>query len=257
MINCSFVIPFSTDRIDNLQQTIRFLSKDVIAHQSELILVCQTNYKDIQIPEFQQTKTICLELSYYCRAKMCNTGVAHSQAELVVLLDSDRILPPGYFSSIQKQIKPNQCVTTWNLWQLRNPATDHEIIEKAYDAVLDEKSRTNEMHKKGMFSGNTVLFKKLYLSTGGMDESFVGYGYQDIDFGKTMESKAEFIFRNDEELHLFHEKQIPQPDRRRSNVWNGIKYCRKWRLQPEPLLIQCGADIGVDVVAAVNAIAML
>lgn len=247
----SLIIPFCENRLDNVEQTLRFFKKEDITKDSELILICQGSC-NLQINGFKYTTLVQLHSKEYCRAKMCNLGVAQSQSEIIILLDSDRILADKYFTKVCSSINPSQCVTTKNLWQITHAATDEEIISGNYGVYPDHRSTSNEMHKKGMFSGNTVMFKTDYLDIGGMDESFVGYGYQDIDFEKTAINKGmEMVFLDDKELHLHHPK-IPPEEVRSSTVKNGIKYCRKWGLTPEPLLIERGNLSGIDVAKEVK-----
>jgi len=256
MYLASVVIPFSQTRLNNLEQILRFFKKEEIAKDCEFLLVCQNSCDKPKINNLN-IKLIQINSNEYCRAKMCNKGVSASQSEIIILLDSDRILPTNYFSKNCSSVSSNQCISTQNLWQITHPVTDEDIIIGNYSVLQDTKSTSNEMHKKGMFSGNTVMHKNTYVKLGGMDESFVGYGYQDIDFAKTAISHGlEMIFHNDKELHLHHSK-IPPEEVRKSTVWNGIKYCKKWQLTPEPLLIERGLSVGINVIEMCKTITML
>lgn len=246
MILTSIIIPFSEDRHDNLYQMLRFLHHDKwLMINSELILVCQNGYIEID-----GANIINCRMDYYCRSKMINTGVAASKGKILILLDSDRILPNGYFEKVCKKLKEYQCITTKNLWQLIESVSDQQIIQNNYKAIEDPRSVSNSMHRKGTFSGNTILYKDCFVDCGGMDESFVGYGYNDIDFARSAIKKGkEMVFVTDKELHLYHEKKGTQRERWASNVLNGIKYCKKWKLTPEPLLVEYGKLVGIDVLS--------
>ena len=59
--------------------------------------------------------------------------------------------------------------------------------------------------KKNLFSGNTIFYKQDYLDCGGMDESFVGYGFADNDMNLNVISKGyKAVWLNDLEIHLNH-----------------------------------------------------
>lgn len=248
-LNKTIVIPFSNERLDNLEQMLRFLSKEEMALKSEIILVCQTIY--IGKPKkFQFFRIINLRSNIYCRAKMCNIGVEKSTSEIIILLDSDRILPNDYFTKVCSEIEENQCVTTQNHWQLTHDVTDDDIYNEKYNSIYQPKCTKNKMHKKGSFSGNTVLFKEAYDFAGGMDESYEGYGYQDIDFSRTMIQKGmNMIFRQEKELHLYHQKTL---NAKKNTIENGIKYCQKWNFYPSLELIKNGKSIGIDVLKKTN-----
>jgi GT2 family glycosyltransferase len=245
----SIIITFSNERIDNLKQTIRFLKKEKIASESELVLVCQTNYNK-KPKGFKSVRTINLNSDFYCRSKMCNLGVNESKGEIIILLDGDRVLEKNYFTNVCSEIKPNECITTGNHWQMTHPATDEEIENEKYEAIYNPKSVENKMHHRGSFSGNTVFLKSTYISVGGMDESYVNYGYQDIDFSRKMITQGmNMIFREEKELHLFHEKHS---DWKIHTVQNGIKYCKKWNLPPENDLIKMGESIEINVMEEID-----
>lgn len=238
---CSVVIPFHSSRLDNLHQQLRFLRE----MKDELILVCQDEIAEFPT-EFFITKLINLKSDVYNRSKMCNVGVRAAQGERIVLLDSDRIMPFGYFRKVLKSLQPRECVTTKNLFACERAHTDQEIGQARVDVRPDFRSETNEMHRKNMFSGNTVMFRQDYLDAGGMDERFAGYGYNDTDFTSTMMSRGvRMVFREERELHLWHPKD--RESVRLSAVHNGVRYCRKWGFAPGPLLVSEGLAFGIDV----------
>ncbi|RTK94359.1 MAG: glycosyltransferase family 2 protein [Neisseriaceae bacterium] len=247
MIKNSIIIIYGDDRKKNLFQMLRFLIKDNwVVENSELIVVAQNS--EVDLFGFKEKKLINCKDEKYRRNKMINKGVLESKGELLTILDSDRILPIRYIKNIYSFIQENQCVTTKNLWQMEKEFSDEDIEKGNYSSRQDFRSEQNCQHKKGTFSGNTVLTKKCFLDCGLMDESYVGYGYNDIDCSRTMiKNKKEMIFLDDKELHLFHEKKESEEEVRISTVKNGIKYCKKWGLKPEDLLIQNGRKVNIDV----------
>jgi hypothetical protein len=243
----SLIIPFSTDRLDNLLQTLRFFCKRE-SFEFEIILVCQDlkNTKiDLSFID-KNYKIIDVNSKFYCRSKFINIGVANSNSEILILLDSDRILPENYFTRICKNLKENQCVTTEKLYSLDCEVSDEEIEENNLDLTKSFRCIYNQMHRRGTFSGNTVLYKRLFLKSGGMDESFVGYGYQDIDMAQSMiHLGARHGFLDDQEIHLYHGGK--NADQIYQCVKNGIKYCKKWQLDPDPILVDVGRKVNIDV----------
>ena len=237
MTAASVVIPFHSSRADNLHQMLRLMDG-----WFEIVVVCQDRY------ELPGAKVINLNQAEYNRSMMNNLGVQAASHDVVILLDSDRVLPPGYFKDVVAGLKKNQCVSTWNLWQLHSPVSDVQIRAGVFPAHPDHRSRTNEMHLKNMFSGNTVMFKEDYLRIGMMDESFAGYGYNDTDMThKAMKCGMEMVWRGERELHLYHTKQHSPDEVRRANVQAGIRYCRKWGLPAGSILIEKGKMCGIDV----------
>ena len=115
----SFIIPFHSARIDNLLQTIRFLEenhKSVIA-SSELLLMCQDRCGQIQT-QFQSTRLYNMKYDRIRKCQLLNEAIRFSEADKIVFLDSDRVLPPEYFSSVLSQLQPKTAVTTLKMWRL-------------------------------------------------------------------------------------------------------------------------------------------
>jgi hypothetical protein len=199
----SFVFYFSSRRIDNLRQTLRFLSRNENLEKNEVVLVCNDSVKEeFYLPDY---KLYNLNLDTYNKPKLCNFGVSQSKNEIIALLDSDRIMPYNYFENISKNIRKKQFVSNLILHKLDNEYNDEEIENKSFRYGIEIKSKKCEIRKKNLFSGNTIFYKKDYLSSGGMDESFEGYGFADNDMTYNIMSKGYNIHWNNEvEIHLYH-----------------------------------------------------
>lgn len=203
----SFIFYFSSKRIENLRQTLRFLKKRENLNNSEVILVCNENInEDFDLPNY---RILNLELSSYQKPKMCNIGVLEASNEIIALLDSDRILPYKYFEKNAKKIKPKQFLSTTKLFKLIKDYTDEDIELNNFEYIEDEKSKRGSYLKKNLFSGNTMFFKKDYLDCEGMDEDFIGYGFADNDMSIKVSSRNyKILWLNEMELHLHHEAEF-------------------------------------------------
>jgi GT2 family glycosyltransferase len=165
---------------------------------------------------------------------MNNWGAKLSNGKILVMMDSDRILPKNYFTDKISKIKHGEIVSCLNMEKLDREYSDEEIELKKYESFLDSKSEDNNMHRKNAFSGNSIIFRKDYLDLGGMDERYVGYGYADNDFTRVA-SVGGMRFewdRSSVEIHLHHGCENT-PNYRRENLKNGLLYCKKWNLEPE------------------------
>lgn len=243
-MNLSFIIYYHSSRFSNLQQTIRFLRKREETNCHELVLVCQDNC-NWKPKGFKNVKSTSLNLSVYHKPKMCNIGVEMATGEIIAILDSDRILPIKWFENTKKTIKENQIITTYNLQSCKKDYTDDEIDMGKIELTLDPRCPKNSILRKNAFSGNTVMFRKDYLSVGGMDENYVGYGFADNDMvKKCIKSKMNFLFKEDMEIHLYHKKyiimnnkELPNHDFKIYTAINGLRYCLKWKIIPNSDLI--------------------
>lgn len=247
----SFILAFHTARIDNLLQTLRFLEKDHanVVKKSQLILICQDFSPEID-NKFGDYKHYNLELECMQLPYVTNTGVKMSDSEVLVILESDRILPPGYFQNVIDTMQPNTMVTTEQMIRLDNPTCDKDIavgLEMAqhlhadptafqkppFDYHEEHRSTTNELGHRTCFSGNITVMKTDYQRAGGMDENYKGYGWMDNDMTNTMlKAGVQPVFRQEVELHLWHE-QTSYGTVNDSNFFtrNGLYFCRKWGVE--------------------------
>lgn len=240
----SFVIYFHSSRLDNLKQMIRLLKRREDVTHSELVLACQDSCD--WIPDgFGASRSLSLGLSQYRKPFLCNRGVEASTGRVVALLDSDRVLPANWFSSAADTVRDGVIITSKNLLWCPRPYTDQEIERGNPELLPDPKSPINELLKKNAFSGNTVMLREDYLKVGGMDESFVSYGFADNDMVENCRKHGmTFVFREEPELHLFHDKYVimdgqpmPRDQFKAYTLLNGLKFCLKWKKQPtQPLL---------------------
>ena len=239
----SFIIPFHTARFENLLQTLNFLMKDHknLIEESELITVFQNSiYFESKTLEFyfnahkfKNLKHFNMEEEEMILAKMVNCGVRNATSNIVIVLESDRILPAGYFEQVFEQLKPNVSITCRNMKKLKSPATNEQIKNNEFEYNEEHRSEENNIGVRNMWSGNTAFWKQDFLDAEMMDEGYVGYGWADSDMtNKMKEIGVKNIFRDEIELHLWHPPQTyGKSDQKALFIQNGIRYCRKWRIE--------------------------
>jgi hypothetical protein len=241
----TFLIAFHTRRIDNLTQTVRFLSKnhpDVVA-ESEVIFLCQDQCGFVD-NDFAKSRMVNLRFSCMEKCKALNQGVRESVSDRIVILDSDRILPPGYFSDVLRCLKPGTAVTTKLIHRVMHSSADVDIESGDYNFQLEHRSVSNDPYNRNLFAGNVAIHKSDYWNAGGMDEEYVGYGFEDSDMAmRVVQSGIKPVFRSDAELHLFHEPATYGPtDQKKLFLNNGIRYCKNWNIPiPPPLQAEINA----------------
>ena len=234
MFPASFVIYFFSERTQNLLQTLRFLERREtgLVPFSELVLVCQDGIDRIGTG-FARTTQLNLGMNSYNKPLMNNRGVRLASGRTLILLDSDRILPHGYFTKHVASMADKQVVSCVNMVRLVRDYSDEEIESGSFDSFPDPKNTDNIMHFKNMFSGNTIMRREDYLLLGGMDEGYEGYGYADNDFTRTAVSGGLHSVWDHESLELHLSHGYSTPAYRQQNVMNGVRYCEKWGLSPE------------------------
>lgn len=236
MRKISFVIYFHSSRIDNLLQTIRFLeNREPELLCGELILVCHDSCNSVKA-KFDSVKQFNLQHKIYHKSYFCNYGVNMASSDIIILLDSDRVLPENYFTKCVNYVDNGMFITTKSLYNLVQQYTDEEIQSDKIQKVDDFRSVTNLGRHKNLFSGNTVFFKSDYINAGGMDESLEGYGFVDNDMTRNVANRGyKTIYCDKDELHLYHTKEIYVGDKcvnkfKIMTAINALKYFKKWNL---------------------------
>jgi hypothetical protein len=158
-----------------------------------------------------------------------NFGVERATSDKLIILESDRILPTGYFAAVIDQLEEGIQIST-KMMNRPTQALSDEEIEGEYE--FDEERRSEEVvpGERNMWSGNTALMKSDYYKAGKMDEFYKGYGWADCDMTLTMEAAGiKSIYRDEIEIHLWHEAMTyGDGDQKRMFVENGLHFCKKW-----------------------------
>lgn len=229
----SFVIPFPLARLDNVQQTLRLLHAHdpEVVEQSEIVLVCQDRCGKIDT-KFAKYKLINMDLPNMQKCKLLNEAVRQTTYDTLVVLDSDRVLPKGYFKRVLATHQEDTAVTTKILYRLVRPVNDQDIIDGRFEFEEENRSVENKSLMRNLFAGNIVLKKSDYWKAGGMDESYIGYGFEDHDMtNRLVKAGIKPVWLDDVELHLYHERlTYGSGDQKKMFLDNGLRYCRKWNL---------------------------
>lgn len=232
----SFIIGFHSARMDNLTQTLYFLDKYHLEtiQECELVLICQDKCEEIIKENWKSQQQFNMEAECMQLPIVTNFGINQSQSEKIIVLESDRILPKGYFSSVIAQLKNGVQITTKNMIKFAKPFTNEEIDSKEWKTTQDfnheHRSENNEIGLRNMWSGNTAFMKSDFMNAGKMDESYKGYGWADSDMTYTMEKiGVQSIYRDELELHLWHPSATyGDGDQKQMFIDNGLRFCKKW-----------------------------
>lgn len=223
----TFLIPFHSLRIDNLLQTIRFLERNEseLVKACELILLCQDQCGSVS-SKFASTKTVSFKLESMQKCKMVNHGARMAVSDKIIMLDSDRVLPVGYFKSILITLTPKTVVSPRQTHRLTRMVADQSIIDNCFEYKIENRKPAN------IFSGNAALFKEDYWAAGGMNENYVGYGWEDDDMSQhLLKAKMTFTWRPEIELHLYHPRHsYGAGDLKGLYLDNGMRFHKEWNL---------------------------
>jgi hypothetical protein len=169
---------------------------------------------------------------------LTNLGMREAKSKKAIILESDRILPMGYFEETIDELELGKQITPIEMIKLEKLVTDDQILNRDYPFHGENRSTVCEIGRRNMWSGNTAIMVEDYWRVGGMDEEYKGYGWADNDMTLTMETNdVESIWKNiaAPEIHLWHTSAgYGKIDETTFFIKNGIKFCKKWK-KPMPL----------------------
>lgn len=188
MLEISVVIP-TYDRLNTLQYVVpTLLASDLPADRYEL-LVCDSSSTD-GTPEYlariahEHSNVRHLPGSYSGRAAARNAGIAAARGEIVLFNDSDILASPDLLSQHLRRHRERNgiAVVGWEV-QVKNLA-DYERKREC----PQERGRLHPPGRKRLswlyfLTGNASVRRDDLLRVGGFDETFTGYGHEDLELG--------------------------------------------------------------------------
>ena len=182
---------------------------------------------------FHRSSLINLSLKNMHLPFLTNIGIEDSENDKIIILESDRLLPKGYFASVLNELKEGVCITCKNMKKLAKTATDEEITNETFEFKDEWRSEDAQIGMRNMWSGNTAICKSDYYKAGKMDEAYIGYGWADTDMSNRMsEIGIKSIFRPEVELHLWHPlSTYGEGDQKQQFINNGVHFCKKWNAE--------------------------
>ena len=172
-------IPVTEEYGLRLRNTLRFIPDDVG--------VIVTTRKGDWLPEMSRDYTVVKTTTRYSSGRFMNLAVKQATAEVIVLLDADFILPPGYFPMLRAWLAEND---------IRKHYLNSYIYKLDRNEQLDyEHGDLTKIHPyqlgKGCFLPGQmpcVLARRTFLDVvGGYDPRFSGWGGNDDDFQQRLE----------------------------------------------------------------------
>lgn len=238
------MIFYSPDRRQQLLNTVECLREMDYYEQCQKIL-CVDGELNVELADFTPL-AVRREGCYFCWANAWESGMNAAQHDIVLYLDADRILPKDYLKKALLYARDGRIVYSHTLCRLRQDFNidflkklrdrcDKNRSIEGLDAFMTKEHRLRQPGPefgKNPFSGNTILTKSTYekIKT---DPRYIGCGFPDTDmFMTAVVKKLEFFTIDCIELHQMHGYTNSPAIVKRMNLWNGVQFCRKWRLPP-------------------------
>lgn len=194
------------------------------------------------------------DIRFYCNgtnagfAAACNQGMAMARGDVLLLLNNDTIVSPRWLSQMLAALLASDSVGI--VGPVSNFVLPMQKIKGAHagpDDFVGFADRFNRhdpsrWHDATAISGFCMMFRRSTLQLlGGLDEQFSVGGYEDIDFGYRALLRG-LSLRIAGDTYIYHEGNRSF-DSNRYDLYaisgaNRRRFLRKWRFNPERLILQ-------------------
>jgi glycosyltransferase involved in cell wall biosynthesis len=222
-----------------LRNAVASLAAQQTGHAFEIIVVNDAPDEDLS---FLPAEFAGLDLKVLCpehnvgRALARNIGVRNSQGEIIIFLDDDMTVMPGFIEAhVRVHTEPNLAVIG-NIESA--PEYAHHPLAKYVERQGAKKRKDmSELPARCFRTGNGSLARELFSEVGMFDESFSTYG-EDLDLAMRLEDhKARFIFAREAVSYNHH-----PPD-----LNDMLAKLREWGRYTMPILAERHPDFARDI----------
>jgi glycosyltransferase involved in cell wall biosynthesis len=236
MPDISVVIP-TYNRLETLDRVIpTLLAQDLPSERYEL-LVCDSNSTDGTAAYMAR---VCadhpnvrhLPGSYGGRAAARNAGIRDARGAIVLFNDSDILASPDLLSRhLARHVEPAVAVVGLEV-QVKD-LDDYARKRDRPDArgFLHPPSRT-KLSWLYFLTGNASVERRDLLRVGSFDESFTGYGHEDLELGYRLERAGVRIVYEPLAVN-YHCQDVPHDDQKEKMKLAGRSTVRFYRKHPD------------------------
>lgn len=237
MLELSVVIP-TYNRLDTLREVVPSLLRQRVPADAYEMLICDSNSTDGTAAYLEQ---ICgahpnvhhLPGNYTGRAMARNAGIAQARGEIVLFNDSDIIADPGLLEAhlAHHRAQRDIAVVGWEV-QVKSIAD--------YEYKRDHPAERGSLHPPSrkklswlyFLTGNASVRRGDLLRVGCFDESFTGYGHEDLELGYRLHKAGLRILYEPSAIN-YHCQDVPHEDQIGKMQLAGRSTVRFYRKHPD------------------------
>jgi glycosyltransferase involved in cell wall biosynthesis len=237
MPEISVVVP-TYNRLDTLAHVIpTLLAQDLPASEFE-VLVCDSNSTDgtaeyLASVHAQHPNVRHLPGNYTGRAMARNAGIQAAQGDVILFNDSDILASPDLLSRHLRHHRERRNVAVVGL-----EVQVKDLNDYAYKR--DHPEERGSLHKPTrktlpwlyFLTGNASVRRDDLLRVGSFDESFTGYGHEDLELGYRLERAGITILYEPSAVN-YHCQDVPHGDQVEKMRLAGRSTVRFYRKHPD------------------------
>jgi hypothetical protein len=222
-------------RWPHLRQTLRSIAGQKGA-AIECIVVEQSNEREIEgklPPWVRYIHTPLPQPDFdYARSWTLNVGARAASGEVLILHDNDILVPARYAAEVLRRAREG-----WDFLDLKRFTfyLQEDETKRAFD-TSELRLDVSSTIVQNLQGASVAARRDAYVAIGGFDESFVGWGGEDVEFWERAELDGRvWGWGSLPFLHLFHG---PQREKLRGNQGAGVKRWREVVATPPRLRIE-------------------
>jgi len=231
MLDISVVIP-TYNRLETLQYVIPSLMSQSIAPERYEVIVADSNSTDGTAEYLaRQPRVRHLPGKYTGRAGARNAGIAAATGRIVLFNDSDIIASRDLLERHLTRHEGERCAVVGLEVQVRS--YDEFLAKSAASPSRDSLHPPNRKRLSWLYflTGNASVEKRDLDAVGSFDESFTGYGHEDLELGYRLETSGVRIVYEPKAVN-YHLQDVGFEDQKSKMELAGRSTVRFYRKHP-------------------------
>ncbi len=236
MLDLSVVIP-TYNRLDTLRHVIPSLLDQSTARDSYELLVCDSNSNDGTAEYLEQVhaehpNVRHLPGSYSGRAMARNAGIAQARGEIVLFNDSDIIADPGLLAAHLEHHRRDRKIAVVG-WEVQVHSIEDYEYKRAHPSQRGSLHPPARKRLSWLYflTGNASVRREDLLQAGCFDETFTGYGHEDLELGYRLQRDGVRILYEPRAVN-YHCQDVPHEDQIEKMKLAGRSTVRFYRKHP-------------------------
>jgi GT2 family glycosyltransferase len=237
MLEMSVVVP-TYNRLLTLREVLPSLLAQDLPREAYEVLVCDSNSTDgtaAFVEEIAAThhNVRYLPGAYTGRAMARNAGIEAAHGKIVAFNDADILASPQLLHRHleRHRERPGIAVVGWEV-QVRSYADYSRKRDNPHERTSLHPAHRRRLSWLYFLTGNASVRREDLLRVGGFDESFTGYGHEDLELGfRLRKAGIEIVY---EPLAVnYHWQDVPHEDQKEKMRLAGRSAVRFYRKHPE------------------------
>ena len=151
----------------------------------------------------------------YNRSAAFNHGGRNARGKILLLHDNDMLIPNTYCKDIATLVSRGYEAINIKRYIFYLTRSHSEKIIRSLNVPIEAPEYIVQNLEAG---GSMAITKNAYFAIGGMDEEFVGWGGEDIEFWKRCSLLKRWIWGYQPILHLWHQSQPLKDEKNNPNI---------------------------------------